>query len=145
MRVDFSVAHGNRMFALFLSVLVALAIVAVAGSMSGSRPVSAQVSPLSPLTVATPEPQGESQPPVSQPPVIQSSPDQPQILPTDTPSPEESQQATGDREPAQPQDSPPPIPLGEPLEASPSLILMGALLFGLLLLVVVVFVARGRE
>lgn len=100
----------------------------------------AQISPLSPMPVATPLPQS-----------------QPQVIATDTPSPlpppqadsnfspATDQSSSADRDLNQAQSEQPLVALGEPSQAQVSLILVGALLLGLGLLVIVVLVVRRRE
>lgn len=148
MGVDYKIADGYRIFILILCGGLALVTLLFAGALGQSGRASAQISPLSPLTVATPLPQEESQPP--------------QVIATDTPAAPPASQPPAEspgRGPVQPQniqqssaqpetlaqDAQPLIPLGEPSEASPSLILIGALLVGLVLLVVLVLVVRRRE
>ncbi|HRJ40394.1 MAG: hypothetical protein KJZ86_12550 [Caldilineaceae bacterium] len=120
---------------LILTGLLALCTVVLLAPAAHPQAVAAQISPLSPLTVATPLPQS-----------------QPQVLPTDTPSPlpppqaesgpssSAAQSSSGERTPQQSL-----IPLGNPAQVQPSLILVGALLAGLVVLVIVVLVARRRE
>ncbi|MFZ1756480.1 MAG: hypothetical protein WBO46_07020 [Caldilineaceae bacterium] len=115
-----------QIFSGLLALCITLLIAA-----NGQSPAVAQVSPLSPLTVATPVPQN-----------------QPQILPTDTPVPT-SPLPAGDaetvRDPIQPLAETPVAALGEPFQAPPSLILVGGLLVGLGLLIILVLVVRRRE
>lgn len=113
-----------------LLLLALSAVAALLASLFLGQPVYpagpvAQISPLSPLTVATPLPNNQSQ-------NSSSAPAQSQTTPG------------GDRNPSA-EAGQPIVPLGAPAQASPSLLLMGGLLAGLLLLVIVVLVARRRE
>lgn len=130
-----SLAHRHLVELLILAGVLALCAGILFGQTAYPRSVVAQISPLSPLAVATPLPAG-----------------QPQVLLTDTPSPLQPPQAessqssfTAQSSSADPNPSQSLIPLGSPAEAEPSLILVGALLVGLAALVIVVLVARRRE
>jgi len=120
-----SIFQRQPLFLLSLSAVAALLI-----TLFFSQPVYpagpvAQISPLSPLTVATPLPGNQSQNSSSSP--VQSQPN-----------------PGGDRNPSF-NGAQPTTPLGAPAQASPSLLLMGGLLAGLVVLVLVVLVARRRE
>lgn len=149
MGVDYKFADGNRIFFLILCGGLALLSVLFAGLLDQSGRASAQISPLSPLTVATPIPQQESQSPqvvATETPVPFPPPQPPQTSPDRGPvQPQHMQQGGEQMASVEPQSEQPVIPLGEPTEASPSLILIGALLVGLVLLVVLVLVVRRRE
>lgn len=126
----------HRLILLLLAGGLALLTVLLLNFATQSEIAAAQISPLSPLPVATPLPQG-----------------QPQVIPTDTPSPlapaqsNTSQSLTAAQNPSANRDfnQSPLAPLGEPTQAPTSLILVGALLIGLGLLVIVVLVVRRRE
>ena len=143
--VDSSVQR-HRIVLLFLAGGLALLIALLLNFATQPEIVAAQISPLSPLPVATPQPVATL---LSQ--------GQPQVIQTDTPSPLASPQSNTGQSSATVQNpsanrnfvqSPlgqPLAPLGEPTQAQVSLILVGALLVGLGLLVVVVLVVRRRE
>jgi hypothetical protein len=118
--------HRRRTVLLMISGTLALLTVLVIAWAAAPHNAAAQISPLSPLTVATP--------------VTES---QPQTATPDAASPAPSQ-ADNDSLPARNMDQP-LIPLGEPAQAQPSMILIGALLVGLVVFVIVVAVARRRE
>ncbi len=115
----------QRILLLLLSGTLALLTALLLTLAADPNAAAAQISPLAPLTVATPLSQS-----------------QPQVIATDTPSPLPPPQ--GDRNFSQAQSDQPLLPLGDPAQASPSLVLVGALLLGLGLLVIVVLVARRR-
>ncbi|MBI3957651.1 MAG: hypothetical protein HY328_02490 [Chloroflexi bacterium] len=134
-----SIAY-RRIVLLLLSGALALLTALLLTVAAHPEAAAAQISPLSPLTVATPLPQS-----------------QPQVIATDTPSPlpppqtgsnlssAADQSSSVDRNLNQAQSEQPLLPLGEPSQTQPSLILVSALLVGLVLLVIVVLVARRRE
>jgi len=131
--------HANtqrrRTLLLLISGALALLIGLLLTGTSAPHSAAAQVSPLSPLPVATPQPNL-----------------QPALAATDVPSPlapaDANQSTTTDFRAAA--DSSPAqtdqrlIPLGAPAQAQPSMILVGALLVGLVVFVVVL-VLRRRE
>ena len=149
--VDSSVQR-HRIALLFLAGGLALLIALLLNFATQPEIVAAQISPLSPLPVATPRPVATPQPVATL-----LSQGQPQVIQTDTPSPLASPQSNTGQSSATVQNpsanrnfvqSPlgqPLAPLGEPTQAQVSLILVGALLVGLGLLVVVVLVVRRRE
>lgn len=124
-----SATHRHPSVLLILAGLVALLTALLLTGAADPQGVAAQVSPLSPLPVATP---------------------QPALLATDMPSPlstaENGQssstdvRAAVDTSPAQAER--PLIPLGAPAQTQPSMILVGALLVGLVVFVVVILVRR---
>ncbi len=134
-----SIAY-RRIVLLLLSGALALLTALLLTVAAQPEAATAQISPLSSLTVATPLPAS-----------------QPQVIATETPSPLPPPQAdsnqsspadqnlTADRNLNQAETQQPLLPLGEPFQAQVSLILVGALLVGLGLLVIVVLVVRRRE
>ena len=137
--VDSSIQR-HRIVLLLLSGALALLTALLLTLAAQPEAAAAQISPLSPMPVATPLPQS-----------------QPQVIATDTPSPLPPPQADSNFSPAaeqsssadrtleQAQSEQPLVALGEPTQAQVSLILVGALLLGLGLLVIVVLVVRRRE
>jgi len=133
-----STAYSQRTVLLLLCTVLALLTALLITATVRPQVVTAQVSPLSPLPVATPLPQ--SQPPVA-------ATDAPSPLPRPQADrnrpPATAQSSTGERTPAQAKTPQPLIPLGKPARSQPSLFLAGALLAGLVLFVVLV--VRRRE
>ncbi len=139
--VDSNTQRRRLIYLLIAGGLALLTVLLIALSLN-TESASAQISPLSPLMVATPMPDEE---PLSQ--------DQPQLIQAETPSPlappqiDNSQSATSVQNPSADRSftQSPLSPLNEPTQAQASLILVGALLVGLGLLVIVVLLVRRRE
>ncbi len=141
--VDSNIQRRRRslVYLLIAGGLALLTVLLLALSIK-TETASAQISPLSPLMVATPLPEAE--------PLPQS---QPQVIQTETPSPlappqsDNSQSSTAAQNPSADRNfnQSPLSPLNEPTQAQVSLILVGALLVGLGLLVIVVLFVRRRE
>lgn len=139
--VDSNTQRRRLIYLLIAGGLALLTVLLLALSLN-TESASAQISPLSPLMVATPMPEEE---PLSQ--------DQPQIIQAETPSPlappqsDNIQSATSFQNPSADRSftQSPLSPLNEPTQAQVSLILVGALLVGLGLLVIVVLLVRRRE
>ncbi len=141
--VDSNIQRRRRslVYLLIAGGLALLTVLLLALSIK-TETASAQISPLSPLMVATPLPEAE--------PLPQS---QPQVIQTETPSPlappqsDNSQSSTAAQNPSADRNfnQSPLSPLNEPTQAQVSLILVGALLVGLGLLVIVVLIVRRRE
>ena len=137
--VDFT-AYRHRFFLLLCAGTLALLTALLLTLTAQPNAAAAQISPLSPLTVATP-------PPASQPQVIVTEASSPLPLPQadNNLSSATEQSSSIDRNLVPGQSTQALIPLGEPVQTQTSLILVGLLLVGLVLLVVVVLVARQRE
>ena len=129
--VDYSVQR-RRLVLLLLAGGLALLTFLLLTLASPSKTVTAQISPLSPLTVATPLPQA----------IATGIPS-----PLEPPQTDNNQSSTSVQNPAANRDfnQSPLAALGEPSQTPTSLVLVGALLAGLGLLGIVVLVVRRRE
>lgn len=126
--VDSNIQPRRLVLLLIAGGLAVLTVLLLALS-HNTESASAQISPLSPLMVATPMPEEEPPSPLAQ------------------PNSENLQSSTSVQNPSAERNSnqSPLSPLNEPTQAQVSLILVGVLLLGLGLLVIVVLIVQRRE
>jgi hypothetical protein len=132
-----SITQSRRAVLLLLSGILALLTVLLLTFAVRSESAEAQISPLSPLPVATSVPENQPQ-------IVATATTSPLPLADNIQSSVAEQSSTEIRDLNQAASDQQLIPLGEPSEAQPSLILVGALLVGLGLFAFAVLTVRRR-